>query len=396
MQKQQITIQECYEIMGIMFVNEDIIISWTELLDMKQGNIETFLNEQERKNFKADMVREFAFFRDRLDPTSRLLLAGSSPTMPSETTFWNMNFPNVLLQNFRKGGTYGCIHGLPRTGKTSLAVSFMELFIADTQLHILTNIIVKEEMETIHQCTTLSELVKCMSTYTGWICILDETGTFVGKKRALSSENVDFENLGRFVGKLGGRLIMITHDMSRDIPPILQSWMSEQYRKTDLTSMVAILNKPGGLRMNRMITNIPDCNLSFITEDITSLQFDISIKKLLSEIQTTKGVDRDEQRNAILGWLEEHKRSEAEEKNAVKKVEVRAKNASVRFKELLRKGLTKMKAYEMIAGEMNLSVDTIRYYISFIRRKGEETGDDEGSEEDTTGEDGEVDEKEEG
>ena len=66
MQKQQITVQECYEIMGLFFVNEDIIISWTELLDLKQSNYETFLTETERKSFKADMVREFAFMRERL------------------------------------------------------------------------------------------------------------------------------------------------------------------------------------------------------------------------------------------------------------------------------------------------------------------------------------------
>ena len=192
----------------------------------------------------------------------------------------------MLLQNFKRGGTYGCIWGLPRTGKTSLAVNFIELFIGDTQFHVLTNITIKEDMEQVHQCSTLSELVRQMATNRDWVCILDETGTFVHKKRALSNENIDFENLGRFIGKLGGRLIMITHDMARDVPPILQSWMSEQYRKLDLTSMVAILNKPGGLRMNRLISNIPDCSLSFITEDITSLNFDVSIKALLSDIHS--------------------------------------------------------------------------------------------------------------
>lgn len=390
MSQQQVTVQQCYELMGQFFVNEDVIISWTELLDLKQSNYETFLTEKERKNFKADAVREFAFMRERLDPTSRLLLGGASPTLPSENTFWDMRFPSVLLQNFRKGGTYGCIWGLPRTGKTSLAVNFIELFIADTQFHILSNIVVKEEMEQIHPCNTLSELVKNMATYNGWVCILDETGTFVGKKRALSTENVDFENLGRFIGKLGGRLIMITHDMARDVPPILQSWMSEQYRKVELTSMIAILNKPGGLRMNRMITNIPDCNLSFITEDITSLKFDVSIRDLLSDIQTEKGADREEQRNAILRWLEEHKKDPKAEKSAQAKAEEKAIQATMRFEQLLKKGVTKMKAYQTIAEEMKVSPDTVRSYVAYLKRK-EEIDEDASSEEEITGENGGVD-----
>ena len=392
--KQQITIEDCYSIMGTVFVNEDVITSWTELLDLKQANYETFLSEEERKNFKADLTREFSCYKERLDPTSRLLLGGSSPMLPSETTFWSMNFPNVLLQNFRKGGTYGVIWGLPRSGKTALAVNFIELFIGDTQFHILTNIIIKEQMEQIHPCQTLSELVHQMAVNTNWVAILDETGTFVHKKRALSNENIDFENLGRFCGKLGGRLILITHDFARDVPPILASWTTEQYHKIDLTSMIAILNKPGGLRMNRLIANIPDCSLSFITEDITSLNFDVSIKALLSDIQTMKGTDRDEQRDAIISWLDDHKKEEKDIEKQKRKTEERAAEASIRFEQLLKKGMTKMKAYQQIAGEMHLTVDTIRSYVSYTKRKSEmDEENDEGSDE--SGESGGVDTAEE-
>jgi hypothetical protein len=275
-------------------------------------------------------------------------------------------------------------------GKTSLAVNFMELFIADTNLHILTNIVIREEMEQIHFAPSLSEMVKQMAMNVGWICFLDETGTFIPKKRALSTENIDFESLGRFIGKLGGRLVLITHDLSRDVPPILQSWISEQFRKTELTSMIAILNKQGGLRMNRMISNIPDCTMTFISEDITSLKFDISIKKLLQDIQGTKGVDRDEQRNAILQWLEKNKRSPAEERQAEDGAMERALQAEKRLKELEKKGWTRMKAYVIIGKEMSLAPDTIRSYIAMLRRQ-TEFDEDESHEEglDNAGESGE-------
>lgn len=375
-QRQFITVADAYEVLGLFFLNSDVIESWTELLHLKYENFESYLTEQERLDFIADAVSEFAQTRERLDPTSRLLLGGASPSLPSEVTFWDMRFPNILIQNLKKGGTYGCIWGLPRTGKTSLAVSLMELFISDTQLHILSNIVVKETMEQVHFCPTLSELVRQMAINSGWIAILDETATFVPKKRALSVENLDFENLGRFVGKLGGRLIMITHDFSRDVPPILQSWTTEQFHKLNLESMVAILNKPGGLRMNRMIVNIPDCNLSFITEDITGLNFDISIKKLLSEIQTSKGVDREEQKDAILSWLKDNEKSGNEKKQKEEMAIGRAERAKKRFDELIEQGATKMRAYRKIGEEMGLSPETIRSYMSYLRREDEQNLED--------------------
>jgi hypothetical protein len=371
-QRQFISVEEAYETLGLFFLNSDIIQSWTELLHIKYENFETYLTEQERLDFIADAVSEFAQCRQHLDPTSRLLLGGASPSLPSEVTFWNMQFPNILIQNLKKGGTYGCIWGFPRTGKTSLAVSLMELFISDTQLHILTNIVVKEQMEQIHFCPTLSELVRQMAINRGWIAILDETATFVPRKRALSTENLDFENLGRFVGKLGGRLIMITHDFARDVPPILQSWTTEQFHKINIDSMYAILSKQSGLHMNRMIVNIPDCNLSFITEDITGLHFDISIKKLLAEIQTSKGIDRDEQKDAIINWLKENEVSGKEKKKKEDLAIGRAEKANVRLLELESKGFTKMRAYRQIAEEMGLSPETIRSYMSYLRRENEQ------------------------
>jgi hypothetical protein len=274
----------------------------------------------------------------------------------------------------------------------------MELFISDTQLHILSNIVLKEQMEQVHFTPTLSELVRQMIENTGWIAILDETATFAPRKRALSTQNIDFENLARFVGKLGGRLVLITHDMSRDVPPILQSWMSEQYKKLDLTSMIAILSKPGGLHMNRIIGNIPDCNLSFITEDITSLKFDISIKGLLSDIQTMKGTERDEQRNAIGDWLDNQNKSEPEKKQEQEKTVSRAQQAFDMVTGLVKRGVSKMRAYAKVAKEMDVTAETVRQYCVWAKKEQEEEeGNDDVESHESMGdakENGDVDEEE--
>jgi hypothetical protein len=122
-----------------------------------------------------------------------------------------------------------------------------------------------------------------------WICILDETATYIPKQRAMSETNIDFVNLCRFVGKLGGRLILITHDFDRDIPTILQTFISERYEKIDLDKMQVTLGRQGGyIKMYETIRDIPDAELKFITEDITSVDFDISVAKLLQDIQESK------------------------------------------------------------------------------------------------------------
>jgi len=131
-----------------------------------------------------------------------------------------------------------------------------------------------------------------MAKHKNWVCILDETATFAGKKRALSTANIDFENLARYVGKMGGRLIMITHSFEMDIPTILQEWTTERYRKIELDRAKVILSREGGFfKMNRIVTGIPDAELKFKSEDITSLHFDISIKKLLERIQDDVSIE---------------------------------------------------------------------------------------------------------
>lgn len=365
--KQMITIDDAYEMLGMFFMNPDVIQSWTELLTKKYKDYDVALNNKERLNFIADATSEFAQSRERLDPTSRLLLIGASPSLSGEKTFWNLKFPDCLVQNFKHPGTYGCIEGVPRSGKTSLAVSFMKVITDTTKLEILTNIAIRDAPDKIHYTPTLSNLVTEMAEWSGWVCILDETGAFVGRKRALSSENVDFENLGRFIGKLGGRLIMITHDMNRDVPTILQTWMSETYRKLSLTDAWVSLQRQGGLNMRRAITSIPDAEMDYMTEDITSLQFDISIKKLLSDIQHTKKFGKEEQKKAVIEWIEENKK-----RISSSQVMDRATIAYNKVSELIKKGVPKMTAYMDVGKEMNLTGHTIRQYHTFIKKAEEE------------------------
>lgn len=284
-------INKAMESVIFYFVDEDVNRSWLYYLNKLKTEGKLYLNEEERQEFMADLSSQaMKKFTYELDPSSRLLIMGA--TNDRDTINFHMRFPDCLVSNFKVPGTYGVIDGLPRSGKTSLATTFMEL-LYQIDFDIITNIAINDPPHYIHYVQKLSDMVMKMDELTRWVCILDETATFATKKRAVSHENVDFENLARFVGKMGGRLILITHSFELDVPTILQEWTTERFTKTDLESAMVHLSRDGGyIKMHKQITGIPDAEMHYITEDITSLQFDISIKKVLFRIQDGVSIEK--------------------------------------------------------------------------------------------------------
>jgi len=283
-----LTIDEAYEALVFFFVDEDVIDAWTQLLnklkvEQHQNEKGMYLPEKVRKKFIRYLtIQASKLFTEKFDTTSRLLIRGA--TDMDDKLNWFLKWPQCIISNFKETGCYGCVEGVPRSGKTSLACTFMPMFKEHYGLDILTNVKINNAPDYIHYSQKLSNLVRDMDEYQHWICILDETATFAYKKLALKTENIDFENLGRFIGKMGGRLLMITHSFEMDIPTQLQTWMSERYKKLDKETLRIDL---GGkhYKAHKVIEGVPDADLEFVTEDITSLQFDVSISKLLSRIQ---------------------------------------------------------------------------------------------------------------
>ena len=294
-------LSSCWEVIQKFFADSDVIESWTTLLNHLEKNGEFYLNKEQMRDFKADAIIQMRkMFTYEVDPMSRLF--GMSSLTDPETTHWSMRFPDCLVSNFKIEGTFGVIEGLPRSGKTSLAVSFAEILGEVFHQEIITNIVVKDPPEYYHIVRNVSGLIKEMINAKKFVCLLDETAIYIPKKRALSGENIDFESLARFIGKWRGSLIVISHSFLRDIPSLLQEWTTEKYKKIDLDKCQVQLSKRGGyVKMYRLITGIPNCRLEFVTEDTTALTFDISVTKLLNEIQDVENyLDKPAR---ILQWL---------------------------------------------------------------------------------------------
>ena len=350
-------IESCWEILQRFFVDSDIVESWTHALNrlFEDGNL--YLSEQQRMDFLSDATIQFskkATFE--LDPVSRLLVMGSGSE--PETTNWFMRFPDCLVSNFKIQGTFGCIEGLPRSGKTSLGCNFIKILGEVFHQKIITNIAIDSCPEYITQVGKLSDLVIQMVEKGKFTAILDETAIYIPKKRALSGENIDFEALARFIGKWRGNLIVISHSFERDIPSILQEWTTERYKKIDLDKVKVDLSKHGGfINMHKMITGVPDTDLKFITEDTTALKFDVSISKMLNEIQDVENYKQKPKR--IIEWIKdelEHK----DDKKTRQGVDI--DDILNRINNYMDEGLNLNQSIKNVSNEFNLSYNTIQQY----------------------------------
>ena len=295
------SIDNAYETLVYYFVDDDVISSWTDVLNelkVDKSNIRLtpdgeemgmYLPEPIRKEFVRYFTMQASkLITEKFDTTTRLLMRGSIDADNQRN--WFLKWPQCIISNFKEIGCYGCIEGVPRTGKTSMACTFMPMFHEFYDLDILTNIKIDDAPDYIYYTQKLSDLVKLMDERNQWICILDETATFAYKKLALKTENIDFETLGRFIGKMGGRLLMITHSIEMDVPTQLQTWMTERYKKLEKKRMKIDL-AGANYKAHDIINNIPDTELNFVTADITSLQFDVSIEKLLQRVQDGVSVE---------------------------------------------------------------------------------------------------------
>ena len=265
-------------------VDESYINLWNDKLNKWEFSGGDVLSARQRRIFLAHLNAQYAkLITQVLDPMSRVFVR--SYTEGVRGIPWH--FPKCLLWNFdfhgASQGIYSCIDGVPRSGKTSFACLLMPLF-NDLGIKVITNIAIRRPPDYIYVRKSLSEVILLMDRLDKWVLILDETATFVDKKKALANANIDFETLARFIGKMGGRLMMITHDFDKDIPTRLQEWITERYHKIEKDKVRIMLSGPK-FKFYEYAKLVPDCDLKFITQDITSLKFDRSIQDILQKVQ---------------------------------------------------------------------------------------------------------------
>lgn len=357
-------LSECWEILQRFFIDSDVVESWTLMLNKLADRGEDFLTEKQRNDFLSDSTIQFTKKATyELDPVSRLLIMGSGSAPDSIN--WCMRFPDCLFSNFKAVGTFGCIDGLPRTGKTSLASSGIKILGEVFHQKIVTNIAFKEQPEYVIYTPTLSKLILSMVEKRDekFTAILDETATYIYKKKALSVENTDFESLARFIGKWGGNLIVISHSFERDIPSLLQIWTTERFHKVSLDTCDVDLSKQNGfIKLHKRITGIPDAELLYVTEDTTALNFDISVAKLLQEVQVE---DYRKKPQAITDWITRELENKSKPRHTNKREQILSLVEQIQ--DMVEDGSSILKAIKVVSKECGLQPGTLQgYYYKYI------------------------------
>jgi len=286
-----------------------------------------------------------------VDPTSRVLFMSGSQEQEPDLS-WYMIRPEIFTYNFQYSGTYGCIYGSPRSGKTDFACKLMEIF-GKKKYQIITNIKINNAPNYIHYTTLISDTIRYMFQYDKWVMILDETGKDIPKRRALSDRNINFENLARFIGKLGGRVILITHSFERDVPTLIQDWTTEKYLKKSKKRLWVDLEKDEGIKMHKLFGDVEPTTLEFITEDISGIAFDIDIKALFEKISMGNGK---RQKEIALKFIENKKKKKCSPEEIADMVKEKARRQSV------------TEACREVAKKVKLSIETVRsYYYNFSK-----------------------------
>lgn len=313
-QKSALEYEDLFEIMQNFWIDQDKIQAMAKkLLDMMDAGEE--LTPAVMKLFRIESTVQYAKKTTfQLDPTSRLLMMGTGDNKDYQS--WMQRFPDCLVSNFKKTGTYGAITGSPRSGKTDFGCLLMELLIETFHMNIITNIKIDDPPEGITYISKVSDLVRELVNQRKSVVILDETGSVIPKKRAVSTRNINYESLTRYIGKLDGRLIMITQDFYRDIPTLIQGWITEKYKKKGLHTVTIDLYRPNGyVKLHKIFSDIPRTHLKYRTEDITGIEFDLNIDELLQTVASS-----DNKKKAILEYIDTSKK--IEEGKEVEKIEV--------------------------------------------------------------------------
>ena len=270
------------------FVDKDYIRIWNKQLTKADLESEGFLTHRQRAQFLEHLNIQYSqLITDKMDPLTRVFVRSY---MKDRRGFsWFLRWPACILSNFKKEGTFGCIDGVPRSGKTSLACTFMDMFWNEFKLESITNIVVVDKPDYISYGTRFSDILRFILEKKRWVLVLDETATFADKKRSMSETNIDFENLNRFIGKQGGSLLMITHSFEKDVPTRLQEWCTEQYTKLG-TNMMRCNLRGQNYKGSHYVDDIPDYKegKGFLTNATTSLDYDISFATFLKLIQRGK------------------------------------------------------------------------------------------------------------
>lgn len=318
-----LTFEKCERIVTDYFVDQEVIEEVMATLQMikyeggnpyssmvKDDGMELLFVDYFKRIAYQQFTKKFTMFADKM---SMVLQMATKLPEDSGMPFFYLN-PRVFVENFTKEGAYGVIYGAPRSGKTSFAVSLIDMMI-ERGLHVKTNILIKDDVDAFY-FTKISDFLKDVvenenkiERKATWVCIIDEAAQVAAREKAMSNRTIYFTNLARIIGKLGGNLILIVHNLERDVPSKILEWIMQGpgqiFHKLDVKTALIELKgskSDGFINFYDFVKDIPPSPYEFVTGDMAAIKFDVNMEVLWDEIAKAK--EYEEQRETILSYLE--------------------------------------------------------------------------------------------
>lgn len=273
------------------------------------------LDEDEERVLHALAVGQFVEKVGSFDALSQICIGTASNEKRYEP--WTLYNPAAFLGGFAQPGHFGLIHGPALgVGKTSFAVLLMPHALQSPDVHVLTNIWVSppEDMEErVHQVSKLSDILRIglelESQGKRWLCILDEALFFFSRQEPMSKDVRDFDRFIRWVRKLNGCIILITHFEERDIPEKAKPFLTTRFKKPS-KGVVHVDIRTDQYVIVRRITGVPNATWPFETKGKAGLDMDIDIAHLHKWLNSRAPPDLDSERRLMFLYLDDPKARE--------------------------------------------------------------------------------------
>jgi hypothetical protein len=199
-----------------------------------------------------------------------------------------------FLQNLFGAGKEVVIEGHVGTGKTHLAVQFMDgaLRLADPGFTVITNVSGVEDPEgrfpgRIHGVSLLSEVLRIWAHLplgARILLVLDEPESTL--QGGMSRSVLDFKVFRFMIRKLGMAKIEIWHNTSDQYKGLREDKSEQVYRiKKEQKDAFTFTQRRGEQVIKQRVENVPrECGLGFATEGMATIGVDVNISALVMRI----------------------------------------------------------------------------------------------------------------
>jgi hypothetical protein len=303
------TSEECENVITFFWMDEKEKMHWRG--EVISHDLRGELNEPEfRTRFLNVTMNQIGLFLRTFDDLTRVAwMRVRSQVITHNAIQWKYCPDDFWMDQYKGSGNFGMIHGAPGSGKSDLCVALMEKALRVNHRAVTTILIPKDARPVgmTYSSSFRKIMLSCIQNLqAGFITdvFMDELGSIMNRKRALSGRYVNVEDFVRIIRKLGGNLFGAIQDQ-QSTPTLITAFKPVVYNKFNKRTMTV----KTGSSFNTVV-GVERTKLPFETGDPAALTVDVDMTALNSYIGSLpEDVDK---YSAIYSFLEGSNRKPTE------------------------------------------------------------------------------------